>query len=55
MTAPDGERRVAPSFFDDDLEILPDITDDERGDSWGESGADDDTARLTADRPPHWG
>ncbi|GAA3746824.1 hypothetical protein HDA32_001430 [Spinactinospora alkalitolerans] len=54
MSAPDDERRVEP--FDDDLEILPDITGDERGTGWGESAFDsDDTARLLEERPPHWG
>ncbi|MFW5416951.1 hypothetical protein J0910_10045 [Nocardiopsis sp. CNT-189] len=54
MTAPDDDRRIDLSAFDDGLDVLPDITDDERGSSWGET-AEDDTARLLEDRPPHWG
>lgn len=56
MSAPDEERPV--SMFDDDLDILPDTTADERGGGWGDRVADtdpDDVARLLEDRPPHWG
>jgi hypothetical protein len=53
MSAPDDERTVE---FDDDLDILPDTTSDERGPGWGDApDADDNTARLLEDRPPHWG
>ncbi|MCY9785124.1 hypothetical protein KIK06_14660 [Nocardiopsis sp. EMB25] len=51
MSGPDGDRTV--DFFDD-LDILPDTTSDERSLGWGEDGPDDDTARLIAERPPHW-
>ncbi|WP_190318398.1 hypothetical protein [Nocardiopsis listeri] len=51
MPGPDEDRRV--DFFDD-LEILPDITGDERAEGWGDT-EEDSTARLIADRPPHWG
>ncbi|WP_181874287.1 hypothetical protein [Marinitenerispora sediminis] len=53
MSSPDDERPV--EMFDDDLDILPDVTGDERGAGWGERAPDpDDTARLLEDRPPHW-
>ncbi|WP_197024303.1 hypothetical protein [Nocardiopsis sp. CNT312] len=51
MAGPDGDRRV--DFFDD-LDILPDTTGDERPLGWGDDTADDDTARLLDERPPHW-
>lgn len=54
MSGPDDERRVDLSDFDDGPPVLPDITDDERGSSWGEY-EEDDVARLLEDRPPHWG
>jgi hypothetical protein len=50
VSGPDDERRVD---FLDDLDILPDTTGDERGPGWGDSD-DDSTARLLAERPPHW-
>lgn len=45
-----------PSGWDDDLEILPDTTGDERAEGWGEDRPtpDEDDERLTAERPPHW-
>lgn len=52
MSAPDGERAV--DLSDDDLEVLPDVTEDERAEGWGESVADNDIDRLLRDRPPHW-
>ncbi|MFC7328761.1 hypothetical protein [Marinactinospora rubrisoli] len=53
MSSPDDERRV--EMFDDDLDVLPDVTGDERGPGWGESAFDADEAdRLLEDRPPHW-
>ncbi len=50
MSGPDDERRV--DFFDD-LDILPDTTGDESGPGWGDP-EEDSTARLIAERPPHW-
>ena len=41
--------------FLDDLDLLPDTTRDERAEGWGEDAGPDDTDRLNADRPPHWG
>ncbi|GAB3708824.1 hypothetical protein [Nocardiopsis nanhaiensis] len=38
---------------DDDFELFPDTTRDERAEGWGD-GEDDSTARLIAERPPHW-
>jgi len=52
MSAPDDDRRAG---FLDDLDILPDTTSDEHGVGWGEDSEEDSTARLVADRPPHWG
>ncbi|GAB3213948.1 hypothetical protein ACQEU5_15585 [Marinactinospora thermotolerans] len=52
MSTPDDERPVGP--FDDDFEVLPDVTADERGYGWGEPDHDND-ARLLEERPPHWG
>lgn len=55
MSTPDEERPV--SLFDD-LEVLPDVTGDERGAGWGERVPEsdpDDLARFLEDRPPHWG
>ena len=50
MSGPDGERRRA---FLDGLDILPDITGDERTVGWGDR-EEDSTARLIDERPPHW-
>jgi hypothetical protein len=40
-----------------DDELLPEQTDDERGESWGERPEDDDELlrRYLAERPPHHG
>lgn len=55
MSGPDEDRLVV---FDDDFEVLPDTTADERGAGWGEAdGGHDDRARLEELRrevPPHW-
>lgn len=40
--------------WEDDLEVLPDTTTDETAVGWGEDKDDDNDARLTAERPPHW-
>ncbi|HZY27286.1 MAG: hypothetical protein ACRDVO_10190 [Jiangellaceae bacterium] len=39
--------------WEDDFDVLPDTTSDERADGWGESdeSADD---RFEQERPPHW-
>lgn len=50
MSGPDDERRRDVL---DGLDIFPDITDDERSVGWGDS-EEDSTARLIAERPPHW-
>lgn len=50
MPGPDEDRVVE---LIDDLDILPDTTNDERGSGWGDAD-DDNTARLLEDRPPHW-
>ncbi|TDQ48752.1 hypothetical protein [Actinorugispora endophytica] len=56
MSEPDEER---PVFFDDDLDILPDTTADERGAGWGEPVGDGDgdsrIDELAREVPPHWG
>lgn len=41
------------SGWEDDLEVLPDITTDERPTGWGDDDASND-ARLVEERPPHW-
>lgn len=51
MPGTDDERRVD---FIDDLDILLDTTSDESGVGWGEDPEEDSTARLIAERPPHW-
>lgn len=51
MPGPDDDRRAN---FLDDLDLLPDTTSDERSEGWGDRD-EDSTARLIADRPPHWG
>ncbi|QSB16598.1 hypothetical protein JQS43_10155 [Natronosporangium hydrolyticum] len=54
------------SGWEDDDEVLPDTTQDERGPGWGDDypgpGSHDshdsltgDDRRLLAERPPHWG
>lgn len=42
--------------WDDDLDILPDVTVDESGYGWGDDprGSGDDDRRLREERPPHW-
>ncbi|GAA1715143.1 hypothetical protein [Fodinicola feengrottensis] len=55
MTAPDADREVP--LADDDLDILPDTTSDERDEGWGDHYGDEAQAadqRLLEDRPPHW-
>ncbi|WP_166347302.1 hypothetical protein [Phytoactinopolyspora limicola] len=42
-----------PSGWEDDFDVLPDVTEDESPGGWG----DDDTSndqRLLDERPPHW-
>jgi hypothetical protein len=39
--------------WEDDFDVLPDTTSDERPDGWGEPDESDDD-RLERDRPPHW-
>lgn len=50
MSAPDADREVP---LDDDIDILPDQTSDDRDEGWGERQVGDDD-RLLEDRPPHW-
>lgn len=50
-----GPQERRPNPFLDDLDVLPDTTSDERAVGWGEDAERDDTDRLNADRPPHWG
>lgn len=40
--------------WDDDFEILPDMTDDERPDGRGDDEDESNDERLEAERPPHW-
>ncbi|WP_163511642.1 hypothetical protein [Fodinicola acaciae] len=52
MSAPDGDREVQ---LDDDIDILPDQTSDDRDEGWGERyGRDSRDDRLLEERPPHW-
>ncbi|WP_298325448.1 hypothetical protein [Haloactinopolyspora sp.] len=39
--------------WDDDFEVLPDVTTDESPSGWGD-GDDSNDERLLAERPPHW-
>jgi hypothetical protein len=48
MSGPDEERTVE---LDEDLEILPDTTTDERDVGWGLRAEGDDDRY---ERPPHW-
>lgn len=41
------------SGWEDDLVVLPDVTDDETAAGWGEEDGSND-ARLVEERPPHW-
>lgn len=51
MGGPDEERTV--DLFEDELEILPDVTSDERDIGWsGAVGGEDEADRY--ERPPHW-
>jgi len=50
MSGPDDARRSA---FLDGLDILPETTGDETSVGWGDR-EEDSTARLIAERPPHW-
>lgn len=43
-----------PAGWDDEPEILPDITSDEHATGWGDDADDSNDARLLAERPPHW-
>jgi hypothetical protein len=49
MSGPDEERTVE---LDEDLEILPDSTSDERDIGWGVRSEAEDDDRY--ERPPHW-
>lgn len=41
--------------WDDDFDVLPDITADESGPGWGDDpGERDGDQRLRDERPPHW-
>jgi hypothetical protein len=56
MTAPDADREV-PLTDDNQLDILPDQTSDDRDEGWGERRGDEEQEtdrRLLEDRPPHW-
>jgi hypothetical protein len=41
------------SGWEDDLEILPDTTEDESARGWGDDDGSNDH-RLLDERPPHW-
>lgn len=40
--------------WEDDLDVLPDVTQDETPVGWGDEG-DSNDQRLLDERPPHWG
>jgi hypothetical protein len=42
------------SGWEDDLEILPDVTEDEHARGWGDDLDDSNDQRLLDERPPHW-
>ncbi|WP_165367652.1 hypothetical protein [Phytoactinopolyspora endophytica] len=42
-----------PNGWEDDLEILPDTTEDESSHGWGDEDSSNDR-RLLDERPPHW-
>ncbi|WP_169738818.1 hypothetical protein [Jiangella gansuensis] len=39
--------------WEDDFDVLPDTTTDERPTGWGDDDSSNDD-RLLEDRPPHW-
>jgi hypothetical protein len=40
--------------WEDDVNVLPDTTSDERAGGWAEADESDDDDRLEQERPPHW-
>ena len=43
------------SEHEDEPRVLPDRSEDDRDNGWGEREDPDDDERFLRDRPPHWG
>lgn len=44
----------ASSGWEDEWEVLPDVTGDESARGWGDDLDDSNDRRLLDERPPHW-